>query len=314
MPVATLHAYQHKLNKYWIAFAVPSVILCMTAFSLEPITVLLAVITLACTIPIFMWLDRLEPGYPRERWNAVVWGGGICVLIAGTINTIAYELYGDLIAAVVVAPVSEELLKVLGVYLIARKGLIRSPLDGVVFAGYISLGFAGIENVNYFWEASTADELMLTFVGRGLFSPLAHPYFTAWAGWLIGRGAQNRQSVKTSALAGLLIGIPLHALWNAGASSEGQFFLITSITHLVLFTCLVVLLLRARRREVRLVREHLPKFATFLNLVPAELALYGNIKRTRRFRKTLKKQAKRRFDYRYSAVMHYVIDQVRGLP
>ena len=314
MPAATLYAYQHKLNKYWIAFAVPSVMLCLIAFALEPITVLLAVVTLACTIPIFMWLDRLEPGYPRERWNAIIWGGGLCILIAGTINSIAYKLYGDFVTAVAVAPVSEELLKVLGVYLIARKGLIRSPLDGVVFAGYISLGFAGIENVNYFREASTTDELIFTFVGRGLMSPLAHPYFTAWAGCLIGRGAQNRQSVKTSAFGGFLIGIPLHALWNAGASSEGQFFLVTSITHLVLFTCLVVLLLRARRREVRLVREHLPRFATLLNLVPAELALYGNIKRTHQFRKNLKKQAKHRFDYRYSAVMHYVIDQVRGMP
>lgn len=314
MPAATLYAYQHKLNKYWIAFAVPSVILCVIVFALEPITVLLAVITLACTIPIFKWLDRLEPGYPRERWNAILWGGGLCILIAGTINGIAYELYGDFLTAVAVAPVSEELLKVLGVYLIARKGLIRSPLDGVVFAGYISLGFAGIENVQYFWEASTTDELIFTFVGRGLISPLAHPYFTAWAGWLIGRAAQNRQSVKTSALGGLLIGIPLHALWNAGVSSEGQLYLVTSIIHIVLFTCLVALLLRARGREVRLVREHLHRFTTLLNLVPAELALYGNIKHTQRFRKTLKKQAKRRFDYRYSAVMHYVIDQVRGLP
>lgn len=314
MPEAALHTYQHKLNNYWIFFAVPSVILCVTAFTLEPITVLLAIITLACTIPIFKWLDRLEPGYPRERWNAILWGGGICILIAGTINTLAYELYGDFITIVAVAPVIEESLKVLGVYLIARKGLIRSPLDGVVFAGYISLGFAGIENVQYFWEASTTDDLMLTFVVRGLFSPLAHPYFTAWAGWLIGRAAQNRQSVKTSAVAGLLLGIPLHSLWNAGASNEGQFLLITSISNLILFISLVVLLLRARRREVRLVREHLHRFTTLLNLVPAELALYGNIKRTHQFRKNLKKQAKHRFDYRYSAVMHYVIDQVRGLP
>jgi RsiW-degrading membrane proteinase PrsW (M82 family) len=265
-----------------------------------PSAILLALIPLTYTIPLFVWLDRLEPEPRAMRWNAFLWGAGISVLVASFFNDLTSAAAGMAVAAVVSAPISEEIMKILGISSAAKRRQIDGPLDGAVYAGYVGLGFAAVENVIYFSDAINEDVLGSTFVLRGLFSPLAHPYFCMWAGIAVGRAVQRGRSRRVAAVRGLLVAIPLHATWNLGAVSP--IFSVLLLGHIVLFVVLVRRIRRLRRAEVALVRERLPQLAFQYNLSPAELEIYGNLRATARLRRQMTREQKRAFDRRRVAV------------
>jgi RsiW-degrading membrane proteinase PrsW (M82 family) len=222
------------------------------------------------------------------------------VLVASFFNDLTSAAAGMAVAAVVSAPISEEIMKILGISSAAKRRQIDGPLDGAVYAGYVGLGFAAVENVIYFSDAINEDVLGSTFVLRGLFSPLAHPYFCMWAGIAVGRAVQRGRSRRVAAVRGLLVAIPLHATWNLGAVSP--IFSVLLLGHIVLFVVLVRRIRRLRRAEVALVRERLPQLAFQYNLSPAELEIYGNLRATARLRRQMTREQKRAFDRRRVAV------------
>lgn len=265
-----------------------------------PSAIALAVVPLIYTVPLFLWLDRLEPEPRAMRWNAFLWGAGISVLVASFFNDLTSASLGVAAATVISAPISEEIMKTLGISSAAKRRQIDSPLDGAVYAGYVGLGFAAVENIIYFSQAITEDALGITFVLRGLFSPLAHPYFCVWSGLAIGKAIQRGRSRRSAALRGLAIGIPLHASWNLGAVSE--VFSVLLLGHIVLFVVLVLRLRRMRRAEVQLVRQRLPQLAFAHNLSPVELDTYGDLRATAQLRRQMSREQRRAFDERRLAV------------
>lgn len=285
----------------WLVITAIFALAAVVAISWQtPSAILLALIPLSYTIPLFVWLDRLEPEPRAMRWNAFLWGAGISVLVASFFNDLTSAAAGMAVAAVVSAPISEEIMKILGISSAAKRRQIDGPLDGAVYAGYVGLGFAAVENVIYFSDAINEDVLGSTFVLRGLFSPLAHPYFCMWAGIAVGRAVQRGRSRRVAAVRGLLVAIPLHATWNLGAVSP--IFSVLLLGHIVLFVVLVRRIRRLRRAEVALVRERLPQLAFQYNLSPAELEIYGNLRATARLRRQMTREQKRAFDRRRVAV------------
>ena len=285
----------------WLVITAIIALAAVVAISWQtPSAILLALIPLSYTIPLFVWLDRLEPEPRAMRWNAFLWGAGISVLVASFFNDLTSAAAGMAVAAVVSAPISEEIMKILGISSAAKRRQIDGPLDGAVYAGYVGLGFAAVENVIYFSDAINEDVLGSTFVLRGLFSPLAHPYFCMWAGIAVGRVVQRGRSRRVAAVRGLLVAIPLHATWNLGAVSP--IFSVLLLGHIVLFVVLVRRIRRLRRAEVALVRERLPQLAFQYNLSPAELEIYGNLRATARLRRQMTREQKRAFDRRRVAV------------
>jgi RsiW-degrading membrane proteinase PrsW (M82 family) len=285
----------------WLVITAIIALAAVVAISWQtPSAILLALIPLSYTIPLFVWLDRLEPEPRAMRWNAFLWGAGISVLVASFFNDLTSAAAGMAVAAVVSAPISEEIMKILGISSAAKRRQIDGPLDGAVYAGYVGLGFAAVENVIYFSDAINEDVLGSTFVLRGLFSPLAHPYFCMWAGVAVGRAVQRGRSRRVAAVRGLLVAIPLHATWNLGAVSP--IFSVLLLGHIVLFVVLVRRIRRLRRAEVALVRERLPQLAFQYNLSPAELEIYGNLRATARLRRQMTREQKRAFDRRRVAV------------
>ncbi|MEY3131730.1 MAG: hypothetical protein RLZ29_67 [Actinomycetota bacterium] len=285
----------------WLVITAIIALAAVVAISWQtPSAILLALIPLSYTIPLFVWLDRLEPEPRAMRWNAFLWGAGTSVLVASFFNDLTSAAAGMAVAAVVSAPISEEIMKILGISSAAKRRQIDGPLDGAVYAGYVGLGFAAVENVIYFSDAINEDVLGSTFVLRGLFSPLAHPYFCMWAGIAVGRAVQRGRSRRVAAVRGLLVAIPLHATWNLGAVSP--IFSVLLLGHIVLFVVLVRRIRRLRRAEVALVRERLPQLAFQYNLSPAELEIYGNLRATARLRRQMTREQKRAFDRRRVAV------------
>jgi len=272
-------------------------LLSVGAFTVEtPSAFLFALIPLAYTIPAFIWLDRLEPEPRAMRWNAFLWGGGISVLVAGLANEFTDASFGTTAALVISAPVAEEIMKTLGILGAAKRNQIDSPLDGVVYAGYVGLGFAMVENVIYFSQAIADDDLGLVFVMRGLFSPFAHPFFTIWVGLAIGTAVRKGRSRPFAAMRGLLLAMALHASWNA--SGVNGFFAFLLLGHITLFVIVVRRLRRMRREEIELVRSRVQQLAFSHNLSAVELDAYGDLRATRRLRRGLARKDRPAFDER----------------
>jgi len=261
-----------------------------------PEAFLIALIPLAYTIPAFIWLDRLEPEPRAMRWNAFLWGGGISVLVASVANEFTDASFGTTAALVISAPVAEEIMKTLGILGAAKRNQIDSPLDGVVYAGYVGLGFAMVENIIYFSQAIADDDLGLVFVMRGLFSPFAHPFFTLWVGLAIGAAVQKGRSRRFAAVRGLFLAMALHASWNA--SGVNGYFALLLLGHIVLFVIAVRRLRRMRREEIALVQGRLKQLAFAHQLSPVELEAYGDLRATRRLRQGLPRKDRPAFDER----------------
>jgi len=272
-------------------------LLSVGAYAVEtPSAFLIALIPLAYTIPAFIWLDRLEPEPRAMRWNAFLWGGGISVLVASVANEFTDASFGTTAALVISAPVAEEIMKTLGILGAAKRNQIDSPLDGVVYAGYVGLGFAMVENIIYFSQAIADDDLGLVFVMRGLFSPFAHPFFTLWVGLAIGAAVQKGRSRRFAAVRGLFLAMALHASWNA--SGVNGYFALLLLGHIVLFVIVVRRLRRMRREEIVLVQGRLKQLAFAHQLSPVELEAYGDLRATRRLRQGLPRKDRPAFDER----------------
>ena len=272
-------------------------LLSVGAYAVEtPSAFLIALIPLAYTIPAFIWLDRLEPEPRAMRWNAFLWGGGISVLVASVANEFTDASFGTTAALVISAPVAEEIMKSLGILGAAKRNQIDSPLDGVVYAGYVGLGFAMVENIIYFSQAISDDDLGLVFVMRGLFSPFAHPFFTLWVGLAIGAAVKKGRSRRFAAMRGLLLAMALHSSWNA--SGVNGFFAFLLLGHIVFFVIVVRRLRRMRREEITLVQSRLKQMAFTHQLSPVELEAYGDLRATRRLRQGLPRKERPAFDER----------------
>jgi len=299
------------------------------------VAVSVALLGLLATVSAFVWLDRAEPEPRIHVVNALFWGMGPSILVALLVNTTVARFFGEDIAAVVAAPIIEELAKVSGIVLFARKKIVNSALDGVVYAGFISLGFAAVENVTYYSTAVDPVSLAGIVVLRGLLTPFAHPFFTIWAGLFIGKACRehmralkqasaqspsgvrpgSEEAVKWSvirpaALKGLALGVASHALWNGTALLATSYVLPLTAFNVVLFVVMVRKLLGMRRRETETIRANANFFALSMNINPSELSVYGDPKLVRKYRKSLRLDQRRAFDDRYA----YMVSLLQDVP
>ncbi|MBO4282739.1 MAG: PrsW family intramembrane metalloprotease [Bacteroidales bacterium] len=84
----------------------------------------------------------------------------------------------------VVAGFSEELFKLLILFLfIWRSKHFNELFDGIVYAVYVGLGFACVENISYVFMTSSFDTNLLTGITRALFSVPAHFLFAVAMGY-----------------------------------------------------------------------------------------------------------------------------------
>lgn len=225
-------------------------------FALIPVPVLLLAV---------VSLDRYEPEPRRNLVFTFIWGAGAATLIALVAEAVNAAFLraavggpsSNLIGTVIAAPVIEEVAKglvLLGIFVVVRHEL-DGPLDGIVYAGAVGLGFAMTENVVYYAQV-TADQgsasLAATFILRGLFSPFAHPLFTASTGICIGYASLSRNRGVRFGLPvlGLLIAVILHGIWNAAATAG--IGALTEVYLVVFVPTLVAVLLVVRRERKRL--------------------------------------------------------------
>jgi RsiW-degrading membrane proteinase PrsW (M82 family) len=234
-----------------------------------------AVLPVPVYVTLVLWLDRYEPEPLWMLAAAFFWGALVAVFFAIVINSLgvafvsslADEASAESYGMVVSAPLVEEGAKALVLFLIFfwRRDEFDGVTDGVVYAAMVGLGFAMTENVKYYGVAVAEHNAVGVFIVRGLFSPFAHPLFTAMTGVGLGLAAQSAgRVVKVLApLAGFCMAVALHAGWNASARltavyESGAYVLLTYFFVMMptFFGMLLVIFL-SLRREGRVLREQL---------------------------------------------------------
>jgi len=244
--------------------------------------VLLTLVPGAIVVGAFLWLDRVEPEPWSERLHAFLWGATISVLVAVVANEFTATTFGESWALVGSAPLVEETMKALGVLLAARRLRLSGWFDGAVYAGFVSAGFALVENVAYFLGAEESESLVQVFVLRGLATPFAHPLFTVFTGVTIGHFFATRRAL---ALSGLPVAVLLHAGWNSMSLGGESYALLLLASAFVLFWVVLGVLLMVRLRSTTGYRSLLPTLAFRVGLDPFELGLlsdWQSVLRTRR--------------------------------
>jgi RsiW-degrading membrane proteinase PrsW (M82 family) len=257
--------------------------------------VVFAVVPVLVVVPSLLWLDRFEAEPPALVAFAFGWGAVVATFVALIVNTYSLELLreagGDLSStAVLVAPWVEETCKgsVVVLVLLWRRREFDGVVDGIVYAGLAGAGFAFTENVLYFGRAlqdNGTSGLAATFVLRGIVAPFAHPLFTMAIGIGLGVAVTTRRGWARWAapLVGWFVAVMLHALWNLGAVAGLRGFLSAYVVVQVpVFVLAVTFALWARRRESRLIAEHLKVYASTGWLTPGELSMLASASERRR--------------------------------
>jgi RsiW-degrading membrane proteinase PrsW (M82 family) len=261
----------------------------------------LAVPPAVMAIAAFLWVDRFEPEPPLLLAGLFAWGAVVAAAASALVNTVTSEVLraaGTSVeeamstTAVLVAPVVEEGTKGAIVVLLAlfNRHEFDGVVDGVVYAGFVGVGFAFTENILYFGRAflTGADEGLetgffaagATFIARGVLSPFAHPLFTCCTGIGVGIAVTTRQPAMRllAPLAGFVAAVVLHGTWNLAATGGAGGWLSTYFLLMVpLFLAAIAVVAWVRSREGRLIARQLPAYVSSGWLPPHDVAMVSSL-------------------------------------
>ena len=114
-----------------------------------------------------------------------------------------------LYALLAIGPI-EELAKLLPFLIVVRSfDSFDEPLDGIIFASYIALGYAAVENYLYIDYLSPLES-----AARGFAGPVIHILFASiWAYWIT-RAHLAREPIAPAALSGFALAAGLHGIYD----------------------------------------------------------------------------------------------------
>lgn len=242
------------------------------------VATVLAAIPVGPVLAIYLWLDRYEPEPRRLLLLGFGWGALVATSIAIIFQAFDQALVGrpEADSATIVAPVVEEAAKgaFVGLMVWLRRRDLDGVLDGLVYAGFVGIGFAFTENILYLSAAYLGEggggggigSAVGLFVLRGLISPFAHPLFTSFIGIGFGLAVTARSAGvrRLAPLVGYVLAVVAHMLWNSAAIYGGTsgFLGTYVVVMLPAFVLLVVLAVWARRRERRMLLASLEDAAS----------------------------------------------------
>jgi len=112
--------------------------------------------------------------------------------------------------AFLVAGTTEELFKFLALYLLIwRNPNFNEKFDGIVYAVFVSLGFAAVENVMYVMDGGVKIAIV-----RALTAVPAHAFFGITMGYYFGIAHMYTEIRKAYLLKAILIPILLHGIYD----------------------------------------------------------------------------------------------------
>ena len=244
----------------------------------------LAALPVGPVVGVYLWLDRYEPEPKLLLTYALLWGAFVATVVALVVQGVGGFVVGftDTVSLAVVAPVTEEASKGLFLLLLLwwRRAELDGVLDGLVYAGLVGVGFAFTENILYLAAAYGGTDgsgpggvagVTTIFVLRCVFSPFAHPLFTAFTGVGLGIAVMSRTpAVRILApVGGNLCAVAAHALWNGSTVfGFGSFVLAYFVLMVPAFAGMIGLAVWARTKERQMLTLALDDAAA-RGLIPA---------------------------------------------
>lgn len=244
----------------------------------------------------YTWLDRWEPEPRRLLVFAFLWGAGVAIVGALIVGFIVARVFGiddPVLGAVVQAPLVEEALKGLFLVLMVtgrRRAEVNTLTDLLVYAGFVGLGFAFVEDLLYMVATGSIVGTIVVAALRLILGVFAHPFFTSATaiGIHVALRATNPAVKALAVIGGYVVAVLLHAVWNGAATlgGFGVYLLVYGAVLVPLFAGLVVIAVRSRNSEGRIVQEQVPQLAAEGLIHPAEAGwLMGTSSRRDRYRK-----------------------------
>jgi protease PrsW len=184
---------------------------------------------LPIAIPVIFWAgyhyykDRLLPEPPVNL--ALCFGLGVAAAVCSRLLYAGLEPLGlryDALALAADSPLGllaysllaigpvEELSKLLPfLFVVLRFRALDEPLDGIIYASFLALGYAAAENYTYLEYLGP-----LEAAARGFASPVVHILFASiWAHWIT-RAKLNKAPLLRAVLAGFLLAALLHGSYD----------------------------------------------------------------------------------------------------
>ncbi len=225
----------------------------------------------------------------------LMWGGFFAIGFAGTINTLFLDITGSREFLVsIFAPWFEETMKglALAVIFVLLYDEFESTIDGIVFGMAVGLGFAIMENINYFARAMMgAYDFGFTVVIRSTLLPtICHPSWTAFTGFGFGLARESKKGCLRYIwpIIGYCAAVCTHAMWNGAqnliTTGDPTLDLFWKIIFVGFFVVVVMssAYLWGFFRERRVVSKYLKDIADTSIVTPEEykylIAWFGNIR------------------------------------
>jgi RsiW-degrading membrane proteinase PrsW (M82 family) len=123
------------------------------------------------------------------------------------------------------------------------------PIDGIIYASFIALGFAAVENLHYLQFLDTG-----AAYARGFAGPVVHIVFASIWGYYIGRAWLRRRAVAATVLASLALTAFIHGVYDfavIGLPQPGMAVAAALITGLWVWRLFLIRDLHARYLEAR---------------------------------------------------------------
>lgn len=156
----------------------------------------------------------------------------------GATHTLLWALFSSF----VLVSLTEETFKFLALRLYPfNRPFFNEPIDGIVYATMIGMGFATLENIFYAYQYE-----MTTTLIRGITAVPAHASFAAIMGFFVGKARFNPAKRKQLLWMGWLIPVSIHGLYD--------FFIIQEVYDGIIVLALVTLS-AAIFFSIRLIRE-----------------------------------------------------------
>ena len=114
-----------------------------------------------------------------------------------------------LYAILAIGPI-EELAKLIPFLLVIRHfSEFDEPIDGIIYASFIALGFAAVENVLYLQFVSPGEAL-----ARGFAGPVVHIVFASIWGYYVGRACLERRRLLPTIIVAVGLTALLHGVYD----------------------------------------------------------------------------------------------------
>ena len=127
-----------------------------------------------------------------------------------------------------VAAFSEEVFKFIALYLLIWKNkAFNEKFDGIVYAVFVSLGFAAVENIQYVLEYGHH-----TGISRALTAVPAHAFFGVAMGFYFGMAKFIPEQRSSLLLKSLLIPILLHGVYDCILMSGYNYYFLIFVPFL----------------------------------------------------------------------------------